>query len=364
MEELQNAEYRKEGDGKSYLLLPRRRDAFEEQMIRNALPSGVLVMQKSEREEYYKYEITGKKSLTLTFERVPMNAEQVRKVLLGIIDVLQKAEEYLLSEEHFILKPEYIFLTIPEYEVSLCFYPEYRALFGKKMGELFEMLLNRVDYREEEAIALVYALYMQIQEPDMTMERLKEKLKEQDGIGHRGNVAAVEQRRGNKEAYVQKEREMSLRNKEREESEKKKKTFFWDRRKREVEKKSEPVPACVMEEAPEWGMQHTRVISVRKDASCPTLVSESGDNTIEITKFPFYIGSYPGYVDGVIQRDTVSRFHAKLLQKDGEVLLADLNSTNGTKINGKTVNVQESVRVSSGDCISFAEEDFYYFEVK
>ena len=39
--------------------------------------------------------------------------------------------------------------------------------------------MNRVDYREEKAIAMVYALYMQLQEPDMTLERIREKLQEQ-----------------------------------------------------------------------------------------------------------------------------------------------------------------------------------------
>lgn len=391
MEKLPEVEYKKEADGKAYLLLQKTKTTYEEQMIRKALPSGVLPMTKSERENCYKYEITGRKNLALTFERVPMNSEQVRKVLLGIFNVLEGAREYLLGEEHFILQPEYIYLRIPEYEVTLCYYPEYNVPFSEQMGKLFEMLLNRVDYREEKAIALVYALYMQLQEPDMTLERIKKKLEEQgqvpemvkplervnDTVSNQGQTG----RRGSTD------RENVWDNERLFEGVKKRKPSLLERLRRDggflrsfvpvkktmsEEKASEGQvqmlgedlrsPAYVMDAAPEWGMQHTRVISLKKDTVCPMLVSEVSGENIELTKFPFYIGSLSGYADGVIANDTISRFHAKLQRQDEGVFLMDLNSTNGTKVNGRFLNVQESVKLSSGDCISFAESDYYYFE--
>lgn len=393
MEKLPEVEYKKEADGKTYLLLPKTRTTYEEQMIRKALPTGVLPMTKSERENCYKYEITGRKTLALTFERVPMNSEQVQKVLLGIFDVLEGAREYLLGEEHFILQPDYIYLHIPEYEVTLCYYPEYNVSFSEQMGKLFEMLLNRVDYREEKAIALVYALYMQLQEPDMTLERIRKKLEEQgQGAGtikplERGNDAVSKQ--GQAERKGSTERENVWDNENAFEGEKKRKPSLLERLRRdggfwrsmvpvkktmseEKEKvfegqvqmlgESQRSPAYVMEAVPEWGMQHTRVLSLKKDAASPVLVSEVSGENMALTKFPFYIGSLSGYTDGVIANDTVSRFHAKLQRQDEGVFVMDLNSTNGTKVNGRLLNVQESVKLSSGDCISFAEVDYYYFE--
>ena len=106
-------EFRKESDGKTYLLLKRTRVSFEERMIQRVKPAGVIPMVKSEQEDAYKYEITGKKNLSMTFERVPMNAEQIEKILYGILDVLKEGREFLLTEDNFVLCPDHIYLRIP-----------------------------------------------------------------------------------------------------------------------------------------------------------------------------------------------------------------------------------------------------------
>lgn len=377
MEQILEEDYKKETDGKSYLLLRKTKRSYEEAMIREAMPAGVLPIVKSEQENRYKYDITGRKTLSMTFERVPMNAEQVQKVLQGIFSIVERAREYLLSEEHFILRPDYIFLRIPEYEVTLCYYPEYGVSFSEQLGKLFEMLLNRVDYREEKAIALVYTLYMQLQEPDMTLERLKEKLSGYIGEEIKGISGSVRM-----EAFVKAEGAEQV------EEESRKKTSFLERLREEVslkrpmqaeerrprsaagkksfflvgKKQPERIqqPAYVMESSPEWGSQHTRVISVKREDKMPFLVSEETGESIPLAKFPFYIGSLAGYADYVISSDTVSRFHAKLLKKDGDLFVVDLNSTNGTKVNGQLLNLQEAVRLLPGDRISFADRKYRY----
>ncbi len=380
MEQILEEDYKKETDGKSYLLLRKTKRSYEQAMIQEAMPAGVLPMVKSEQENHYKYDITGRKTLSMTFERVLMNAEQVQKVLQGIFATVERAREYLLLEEHFILRPDYIFLRIPEYEVTLCYYPEYGVSFSEQLGKLFEMLLNRVDYREEKAIALVYTLYMQLQEPDMTLERLQEKLSAHFGEERKGVSGAVMV-----DAPVKEERTENIEEKGR------KKTSFLERLKEEVslkfplqteerrlrsvagkksvfptgkkqtEREEVQQPSYVMESAPEWGSQHTRVISVKRENKMPFLVSEETGESIPLTKFPFYIGSLAGYADYVIQSDTVSRFHAKLFKKDGELFAVDLNSTNGTKVNGRLLNIQESVRLLAGDSICFADRTYHYF---
>ena len=363
MEHQLDGTYKKEADGKTYFLLPKIKAAFEEEMIRRTIPTGVLPMAKAEREGYYKYEVTGRKTLAMTFERVPMNAEQVQKVLQGILSVLEHATEYLLDEECFVLQAEHIYLRIPEYEVTLCYYPEYHVPFLEQMGKLFELLLNRVDYREEKAIALVYALYMQLQEPDMTSERLKKKLEEYHEKSRPKEEVVVVNEKNSERAEKRESggRTEGIGRRKEQEIKEKKKPSFLERFRKDSGFLRQSVPAYVMEEAPEWGLQHTRVISVKKDVGCPTLVAEQSGETIELTKFPFYIGSLAGYADYVVENDTVSRFHAKLLKQGEEVYLLDLNSTNGTKVNGRLLNVQESVKLSSGDCVTFAEAEYYYF---
>lgn len=358
-------QYRKERDGKTYLLLKKTKNSFEERMIREARPEGLLLMVKSEESGYYKYEVTGKKHLAMTFERVPMNAEQVQKILKSMFDVLERGKEYLLSEDNFLLLPEYIFLKIPEYEVWLCYYPEYKIPFSEQLGKLFEMLLNRVDYREKEAISLVYALYMQIQEPDMTLERLQKQLRVQGGRAEPLEMTVKGQRL--KEAVPEaEEKRMEPSRGENGGSLKKKGTFWnWLRKEsgRAIPLFSPPVtePLQVMEAPQEWGTQCTRVLSVRKMDNCPVLVPEQEGERVLLEKFPFYIGSLSDYVDYVIERDTVSRFHAKLIKQGDCFFLTDLNSTNGTKVNGHTLEVQEQRQLSDGDRITFADAEYLFF---
>src|SRR5262249_19328310 len=49
----------------------------------------------------------------------------------------------------------------------------------------------------------------------------------------------------------------------------------------------------------------------------------------------------------------VSRLHARLLRRDGVVLLEDLHSANGTRVNG--VRIQEAVPLSSGDVVRIGD---------
>ncbi len=377
-------EYKKESDGKTYLLLEKKSDTFEEQMIQRARPTGVLPMVRSERTDVYKYEITGKKNLAMTFERVPMNAEQVEKVLQGILDVLGRGREYLLSEDCFVLSPEHIYLRIPEYEVTLCYYPDYEVPFAEQLGKLFEVLLNRVDYREERAIAMVYALYMQLQEPDMTLERIQEILKEQaespvypvlqqkDGLHQ--SLEEVKPRGVSTEAIPGNGRSPKSEKKIIPETKTAHKSGWWGRLRKEMsgirflrgeDAKDTYIPAalsCVRERELEWEPQYTRVLSVKKEETGPALISQRNGETIFLTKFPFYVGSLSGYMDYVIRKDTVSRFHAKFIKQGRSIVLSDLNSTNGTKINGRVLEVREQAVLVNGDRILFADEEYVYFE--
>lgn len=368
-------EYIKESDGKTYLLLEKTKETFEEEMLRRTELTGVLSTVRSERKDKYKYEITGRKSLAVTFERVPMNAEQIEQVLCGILDIIERGKEYLLSEDNYILLQEHIYLQIPEYRVTLCYYPEYGVPFSEQLGKLFEILLNRVDYREEKAIAMVYALYMQLQEPDVTLERIREKLKEQVSP-----VCVREQKREEPEFRYEKCGETASRETVGEkcatETERKisAKTSLWERFRKEVgaklygrEQKGKPVFAeqsvpCVCETPSEWGSTHTKVLSVKKESYSPALISVERAEKVFLNKFPFYVGSMPDYMDYVISKDTVSRFHAKFIMQGEQVYLTDLNSTNGTRINGRALNVRDRELLADGDRILFADEEYVFSE--
>lgn len=51
--------------------------------------------------------------------------------------------------------------------------------------------------------------------------------------------------------------------------------------------------------------------------------------------------------------------HAKLMHKEDGIYLLDLNSTNGTYINGELVDGGQDYKLEEGDLIAFAQSQFY-----
>ena len=50
---------------------------------------------------------------------------QESKKKQGLKEGLEAGKEYLLSEEDFLLSPNYIFATLPRMELELCYLPGY-----------------------------------------------------------------------------------------------------------------------------------------------------------------------------------------------------------------------------------------------
>ena len=59
--------------------------------------------------------------------------------------------------------------------------------------------------------------------------------------------------------------------------------------------------------------------------------------------------------DVVLDFSSVSRVHARLRKENEKFFLSDLNSRNGTWVNGKAMVGIEEVEITPGDEIRFAE---------
>lgn len=75
---------------------------------------------------------------------------------------------------------------------------------------------------------------------------------------------------------------------------------------------------------------------------------------IKVSYVPFLIGKQEGLVDYVLDRQTVSRIHVRIDCEEGEYRLTDLNSTNGTSVNGRHLETNETVMLKEGDEVLIA----------
>lgn len=87
---------------------------------------------------------------------------------------------------------------------------------------------------------------------------------------------------------------------------------------------------------------------------------EPNVDDIAITYVPYLIGKQEGLVDCVLDSETISRIHARIDREGEEYRISDLNSTNGTVVNGRTLETNETVALNRGDEIFIANLAFIF----
>ncbi len=86
------------------------------------------------------------------------------------------------------------------------------------------------------------------------------------------------------------------------------------------------------------------------------LRGKSGD--INIKKTPFRLGKQVDVVDYCIKNNAVSRRHAEIIISGTKCYIVDLNSTNGTFINGRRVPADYQAEIHSNDSLVLGNENF------
>uniref|UniRef100_UPI0006D1E92C FHA domain-containing protein n=1 Tax=Clostridium sp. NkU-1 TaxID=1095009 RepID=UPI0006D1E92C len=81
---------------------------------------------------------------------------------------------------------------------------------------------------------------------------------------------------------------------------------------------------------------------------------------IVITYVPYLIGKQEGMVDCVLAGEAVSRIHARIDREEEEYRISDLNSTNGTSVNGRLLETNETVALKKGDEVFIANFPFIF----
>ena len=72
-----------------------------------------------------------------------------------------------------------------------------------------------------------------------------------------------------------------------------------------------------------------------------------------------YIGKMKSKVDVQIDLQVVSRVHAKIWKEDGVFYVMDLNSMNGTFLNGERLEANEKREIRPSDEVAFATASYY-----
>lgn len=90
------------------------------------------------------------------------------------------------------------------------------------------------------------------------------------------------------------------------------------------------------------------------------ILKDSGIEEVVINKPSFIIGRLIGQVDYIHSNNAIGKVHAEIITREGRYYLKDLNSKNGTYINGKRIDSNKEYEIKNNDRLTLANSEFVF----
>ncbi|HOJ80335.1 MAG TPA: DUF6382 domain-containing protein [Clostridiales bacterium] len=87
---------------------------------------------------------------------------------------------------------------------------------------------------------------------------------------------------------------------------------------------------------------------------------QPGEKNIVIDRDEFIVGRLAGHVDHILYSNAVGKLHAVLIRRNGCCYVKDLNSMNGTYINGKRIECNKEMLLKNNDILRLANCEFIF----
>lgn len=357
------------------------------------------------------YDITGKQSLEEYVKTNKIEEQLLRILIASVGNLAGVLWDYLLEEQDILLDVKSIYIESTNHKVYFCYLPEESSFEKRALSELFrqlmEYLLTRIEHSDKQAVAVAYETYQMTLQSDYSIEKICKKVstvmassaetikmekinrktaeslkyETDEGLqicdseaeyqggwlerntGHIKDMAAeVEE----KEAFWKLLRNIrnlkSIRNSKilknisgLKELKSLKRT---KNQRQQMPLVFEPEEAQSREE-----VRYTVFLGERSESECAGGVLKycgiENNRNLVIAKTPYHIGSRED-ADGVINKRGISRMHARITKEDNEYYIEDLNSKNGTWVDGGLLNYQDKVPLKFGSRVLLAEEEYIF----
>ena len=375
----------------------------EEKMMSNQSAQVLLpfqVQRLNDRKNYC-YDISGRMEFRSYIERKQADRSMIKSVIRFIAGLDQAVEEYLLMPDGLLLQPECMYLEMPEENLRAAYIPGRKEDFSKQLKELTAWLLENTYHEDREGVLPAYELYKSVQQENFLPGRLKELLREEKKENVQGELDMETNKTFVEEASDKGQQREEVDADSKEPASKKliqgKKAIAWKIL------SGIAVGAAVVSYICGWTGKLLQTAGMTVSAEWVTAVfilgagisvlyrllsrrtgpkevnvekrdsdhhdlfegggvyaftDETGDdiwNTdLVLDRFPCMVGSLQAEDVYVIPVRGISRKHARIEKTEKGIYLMDLNSTNGTRINGEELKKNEKRRLMAEDIIEFA----------
>ncbi len=323
------------------------------------------------------YHIEGRQTIQHVYEKAQIDYEVLSSLLKSICQVFRQLREYLLCYDDLLLDPEHIYWNWEQTSFEYIYFPGYGSSIGEQLLRLIEFLMHYVDYQDERGAGLIYRLYEAIRRKGASVELLNrfcEEGQEVEGEGVRTNRVYLGSRREPEEADANGSSSLQDRHNEEidfyMEEPKWKRCLYslWQKVSRHREN------GKVKQEE-----QELVVTAIEDEVSCqPVCAQPAGATTLLSMESPSLrlepelqgilsivpgeekqvIGRQKKICDYLLESPEISRVHACIVRRGEDIVLADLNSSNGTYVNGERLPIQEEIVLKKDDRVSFGSIRF------
>ena len=361
------------------------------------------------------YKLTYRTSLKQAFGHVTFTPEKINNIMRSIVGVLETCEEYLLSADNIICSADNVFMDINTGKLvfGYCFDDEKEY----SLKDLVMEILQNIDRRHEKGAILLLQFYNLLTESDCSIEKLKKITIYGDNVADDNTEDSAEEYTYITDDYKKKEIK-----KEKKEILSKgikllmafvsivdimlliglvfnmltyEKTGFLfvgmavliilviiymqvepEESPEEIMKSFKESEQRMCEDENLYTQVNDNIdketVLLTDDNSFSTQLIEEDKpgkiylNPMERDKYSsiivdddnIVIGSMAGNCDQVISAKGVSRLHAKISGKNDGIYIMDMNSTNGTYLNGELLVPGKEYRLELGDMVSFAKVQY------
>lgn len=311
-------------------------EKYEYNLLYNRNVPGLLKFHEIIEEDVARliYPLGKKIALAEKYAQTRMDEAAIRSFILALAAMLITLDEYLLEPDNILLVPEDIFCEQDDWH--FVYLPGYHKDFKEQMQIFSEYWLNIVDYASEQAVLWVYTFYQKTHGKRLEIQELTDILLEKPQKQGEPEMVAEEI-----DLYLTEE-EVPAEIKTEPESispvqDNSEKQSFFEGLKKSLGfgKKDKPV----------------------KEAAA-ILMIPMGDNNqpvLNINYLPFTVGRSKESCDGIIQSERVSKKHLQIAKEKERIVVSDLGSINGTKVNGELISQGTSAMLRDGDILTLAD---------
>lgn len=319
------------------------------------------------------HDISGKQSLKDYLEQERVSLDLLERILISMILAFEELEKYLIQHQNILLRPDTVFMSRQEQlRIFLCCCPGVREDNMPMFQEMMEYIVGKVSGEEESLVHLCYKLYELSVRPETTLQEMYTAVEKEihsqmdEMIREVPDVVDTAMEDLQKTANVSTEVEDIYY------------TPSWERVFQQVCKRGQDILSMITG----WGRPKKQeakgedfIIEPAPEVSQPTQLLFQGqrqcqgqllyqgtkqekDYTIE--KETFRIGHGETANDACLISDAVSHFHARITKQGAEYFIEDLNSTNGTYVNGEQLYYTQKRKLESMDRIQFADVSYMF----